>query len=122
MANVFKTSEGVLVVLKGKLFDAMKLNVETLRLAIDRYISIKHGKGYSKSHFDKVNTFHELTSDKMTIKVFFKFLRILRIKKVTITMTVTTQFDKLVTVEEDVYLYMDPSKGETDEKDNQQDI
>ena len=41
----------------------------------------------------------------MTIKVFFKFLRILNIKKIRFSITITTPRDKEITVYEDINLF-----------------
>jgi hypothetical protein len=115
MVEPLNTPEGVLVRVKNKLSLALGINTQTLRLLIDRYVSIKYGKAYSKSHFDKVNTFGELTTDKMTIKVFFKYLRIIQIKKITIAITVTTARDKQVTIKEDIMMSVAQPQGDTDD-------
>jgi hypothetical protein len=115
MPEYLNTPEGVLVRIKNKLNLALNINAQTLRLLIDRYVSIKYGKSYTKNHFDKVNTYNELCIDKMTIKVFFKFLRIIQIKKITINVTVTTARDKEVTVSEDIFMSVAEPKETPDD-------
>ena len=115
MVEPVNSPEGILVRMKNKISLALGVNPETLRLLIDRYVSIKYGKAYSKSHFDKVNTYGELTSDKMTVKVFFKYLKIIQIKKITIAMTVTTARDKEITVREDVFMTVSEPKENVDD-------
>ena len=104
MENLPKTPESVLVLFKTKLCAALNINPTTLKLLIDWYVTASFGKASSKTHFAKVNTYNELSSFKMTIKVFFKFLTIARIKKIKITMTATTVMDKEVTVSEEINL------------------
>lgn len=109
-----KTPEGVLVRLKNKIGIAMQINAQTLRLLIDSYYTIMYGRGYAKSHNDKVNAYGDFTRDKMTIKVFFKYLRIIKVKKITITITLTTVRDKEVTVTEDVFINVNQAEADND--------
>lgn len=117
MSGHMNTPEGVMVRIKNKVCLALNINTQTLKLLIDRFVSMKYGRTSSKAHFDKVNTYNELSSDKMTVKVFFKFLRIIQIKKITISVTVTTVRDKEVTVSEDIFMSTYDPKGETDDKE-----
>lgn len=110
MMEPSKTPDGVLVRLKNKIALAMQINAQTLRLLIDSYYTAMYGKGYAKSHNDKVNALGDFTRDKMTIKVFFKFLRVIKAKKITITMTITTARDKEVTVSDDIYINVQEDK------------
>ena len=96
--------ENVLVRLKTKLNGVLGLNPPSMKILIDRFITANFGHANSKTHFAKVNTYNELSSDKMTIKVFFKYLVIARFRKVTITITGTTLSGKEVSVSEDVNL------------------
>jgi len=52
----------------------------------------------------------------MTIKVFFKFLRIINIKKINFKVTVTTSKDKEFTVEQDVSFFTQDYKDVYDDK------
>lgn len=99
------TPEGLLVRIKMKLCMALNINAPTLRMLVDRFVNIHYDRTSSKTHFTKVNFYNELSADKMTIKAFInKFLRIIQIKKMVITITVTTIRDKEVTVTEEIYL------------------
>lgn len=103
--NRLNTPEGLLVRLKTKLCLALNVNAPTLKLLIDRYVSMNYDRTSTRTHFTKVNIYNELSSDKMTIKVFInKFLRIIQIQKLKITVTVTTSRGKEVTVTEEVHL------------------
>lgn len=121
--DVSKTPEGILVYLKNKLLIATKVtkeqldengkpktplvqeNTGSLKQLIDSYVSkYMQGDTSSKAHFAKVNIYNEMTKNKMTMKVFFKFLRILCVKKVVFTVTITTVADKEYTVSEDYSL------------------
>lgn len=96
--------ESVLVRVKMKLCVALGINTTTLKALIDRYVMLHYGHASTKMHFARVNMYNELASAKMTIKVFFKFLMISRIKKVEFTVKVTTVTDRVVTVVEEVNL------------------
>jgi hypothetical protein len=106
MQEISNTPEGVLIRLKNKICIALNIDIFKLKLLIDKFVnnsfSISPG---SKTHFAKVNIYNELTKNKMTIKVFFKFLRILNIKKVKLSITITTPKDKEITVSEEINLF-----------------
>lgn len=108
------TPDGVLVRLKNKLSIAMGIDIHKLKVLIDRHVMRTfNGKVNSKTHFDRVNAYNELTRDKMTIKVFFKFLRMLDIKSVRITVEVTTKQDNTFKVKEDIdFLIVEGDKDE----------
>lgn len=110
------SAEGVLVRLKNYIAKGFFINAPTMKTLIDEYVSKKHGRGNTKAHFDKVNTYDELTTDKMTIKVFFKFLRVIKIQKVTFTITVTNIRGKEVTVSDTINIAPQTAKGENDEQ------
>lgn len=102
------TPEGILVRLKTKLQKTLGLEPQDLKKAVDHYVTkMFHGSTSSKTHFAKVNTYNELSKDRMTIKVFFKYLRILNVKKVQIKITVLTQRDREYTVIDEVNLFSD---------------
>jgi len=112
--EISNTPEGVLVRLKEKICLALGIDTYKLKLLIDRFvINASQGVTNTKTHFAKVNIYNELSKDKMTIKVFFKFLKIINIKSVRITVTVVTSKDKEVSVAEDINLF---SRGGCDEE------
>jgi len=107
--EISNTPEGVLVRLKEKIRLKLGLDVYNLKVLIDRFVSnASQGVTSSKTHFAKVNIYNELSKPKMTIKVFFKFLKIINIKSVKISITVVTPKDREVTVTEEINLF---SKG-----------
>lgn len=104
--EISNTPEGVLVRLKDKLCLELGIDVYKLKVLIDKFIlNIFQGVTNSKTHYAKTNHYNELSNNKMTIKVFFKFLKIINIKNVRITITVTTARDREVTVSEDINLF-----------------
>lgn len=104
--EISHTPEGVLVRLKEKLRLKLGIDASVLKILIDRFVSNTfQGVTSSKTHFAKVNIFNELAKNKMTIKVFFKFLKIISIKKVTITITAVTMRDREVSVSEEINLF-----------------
>lgn len=106
LKEISNTPEGVLVRLKDKLCLALGLDVFKIKMLIDKFvITTFQGVANSKTHFAKVNIFNEITKNKMTIKVFFKFLRIINIKSVRISITVKTLRDKEYTVHEDINIF-----------------
>ena len=99
------TPESLLVRLKNKLSLELGINAYSLKLLIDKFITnVVRLDNSSKAHYAKVNIYNELTKEKMTIKVFFKFLRILNIKRVRFDVTIVTMKDKEITVSEEVTL------------------
>lgn len=104
MAEPRNTPEGILVALVKKLSAELGITTSTLKQLIDRFVTMNFGKLSSKTHFAKINTYNEIVSDKMTIKVFFKYLLIARIKKIKISITATTYTDRVVNVEEEFNL------------------
>ena len=106
LKEISNTPEGVLVRLKDKLCLALGLDVFKIKMLIDKFVvTTFQGVANSKTHFAKVNIFNEITKNKMTIKVFFKFLRIINIKSVRISVTVKTVRDKEYTVHEDINIF-----------------
>lgn len=96
-------ADGVLSKLKKKLCAAMGLKDAQLKALIDEYTVVSlEGNDSNRVGFDRINTFNELTKPKMTIKVFFKFLRIVKVKSIRIVVTAQTKYGKEFTVHEDV--------------------
>lgn len=116
--EIAKTPEGVLVRLKEKIRIAAGIDVYSLKILIDKFvINTFQGVANSKTHFAKVNIYNELSKNKMTVKVFFKFLRIISIKSVRVTVTVRTSRDKEFSVFEDVNIFAGQlDEDETDVK------
>ena len=106
LKEISKTPEGVLVRLKEKICTEIGLDGYKLKTLIDKFVlNVFHGVTTSKTHFAKVNIYNELSKNKMTVKVFFKFLRIINIKSVRISATITTVKNNQFTVYEDVDLF-----------------
>lgn len=115
--EIAHTPEGVLVRLKEKIRIALNLDISNLKVLIDRFVmNNAHGETSSKVHFAKVNIYNELSKPKMTIKVFFKFLKIIKIQNVRITISVTTPKGKEITVTEEMSLFK-TDLGENDLED-----
>ena len=113
--EISHTPEGVLVRLKEKLRLALGIDTSVLKILIDRFVTnTLQGVTSSKTHFAKVNIYNELAKNKMTIKVFFKFLKIILIKKVEIKITVTTQRGREISVSEEINLFKTDT-GDSDE-------
>lgn len=104
--EISNTPEGVLVRLKDKICIATGIDVYKLKLLIDKFVTKTfQGVANSKTHFAKVNIYNELSKNKMTIKVFFKFLRIINIKSVRLSVTIKTIRDNEITVVEDINIF-----------------
>lgn len=113
--EISHTPEGVLVRLKEKLRLALGIDTSVLKILIDRFVTNTfQDVTSSKTHFAKVNIYNELAKNKMTIKVFFKFLKIILIKKVEIKITVTTQRGREISVSEEINLFKTDT-GDSDE-------
>ena len=99
------TPEGILARIKNKLLITMGLDSYHLKTVVDRYIAEVFAKyPGSKTQSTKTNTLSALSKLTMTIKVFFQFLKILRINKVKFTITVTTSRGREFTVTDEVNL------------------
>lgn len=98
------TPEGVLVRIKNKLCIQLDLNSTRLKLLVDKFVRENMQTSGSKTHYTRVNTYNEFTTDKMTIKVFFKFLRIIEIQSIEFSVKVRTKMGKEVTATESIKL------------------
>lgn len=121
MSQSHNTPESILVRLKDKICLALGIDIYKLKTLIDLFV-VRNltSTANSKSHFAKVNIYNELTKDKMTIKVFFKFLRIINIVKLRISITVVTASNTEATVSEDIRFFSNTPVdvlGDNDAKD-----
>jgi len=106
MSEVSNTPEGVLVRLKTKILIAAKIDSYKLKLLIDKFvISNANGVVNSQTHFARVNIFNAISKPRMSIKIFFRFLKVINIKHVKLSVTITTAADKEITVTEDINLF-----------------
>lgn len=110
MEKISNTPEGVLVRLKNKICILLGIDAHLLKLLIDRFVTIAfNGTVTTKLHFAKVNNYNDLTKPKMTIKVFFKFLKIISVKynisSIRITIDINTAKGDKFTVHEDISLF-----------------
>lgn len=83
-----KTPDGILARLARQILALKNIDhkPEVLKILIDRFLE-KNSEGISattehRKHYIKSNLFNEITKNKMTMKVFVKFLMIMQIKKV----------------------------------------
>lgn len=114
--EISHTPEGVLVRLKEKIRLELGISVSILKILIDNFVTTtSKGVTNSKTHFAKVNIYNELAKDRMTIKVFFKFLKIIKISSVKITITLKTPKGREVSVTEEINLF-NTQIGNTDEE------
>ncbi len=112
------TPDGVLARLCDKLNIKLGIDHHRLKILIDRFVmKVFNGVQNTATHYDKINTYNEIIKNRMTIKVLFKYFRIIDVKKVTISVTVVTRRDVTVTVEEEVNFFAVDSgvKEKTDE-------
>lgn len=106
MQQASNTPEGILVRLKNKICLTMGIDTYKLKILIDRFLNINFKDvAPSKRHYDKVNILNEFSKNKMTIKVFFKFLKIINIKHVRFNITLTTFNNKEINLTEDIDLF-----------------
>lgn len=98
------TPENVLVRIKHNLSIQLGLSPAKLKLMVDKFVRENMQTSGSKTHYTRVNTYNEFTTDRMTIKVFFKFLRIIDIQSVEFSVKVRTKTGKEVTATESIKL------------------
>lgn len=114
--NQISSPESVLVRLKDKISLAMGIDIHKLKMLIDRHtLRSFNGVTTTKTHYDKVNTYKSLTDSRLTIKVFFRFLAILGVRKVRFTIDIETDRGTKVTVFDDI-TFAGEHTGERDEK------
>ena len=86
------TPDGVLARLCDKLNIKLGIDHHRLKILIDRFVmKVFNGVQNTATHYDKINTYNEIIKNRMTIKVLFKYFRIIDVKKVTISVTVVTR-------------------------------
>ncbi len=102
--TTLRTPGGILVSLKSKLSLVLGITPPTLKLLIDRYVQTSFARTSVGAHSERINYYKQLTKEEMTIKVFFRFLKIIDISTVKITVTATTTRGKEVTVSEEITL------------------
>ena len=100
------TPDGVLARICEKLNIKLAIDESRLKILIDRFVmKVFNGIQNTATHYDKINTYNEINKNRMTIKVLFKYFRIIDAKKVTIRVTVVTRRDVEVSVEEEVNFF-----------------
>ena len=100
------TPDGVLARICEKLNIKLAIDESRLKILIDRFVmKVFNGIQNTATHYDKINTYNEILKNRMTIKVLFKYFRIIDAKKVTIRVTVVTRRDVEVSVEEEVNFF-----------------
>lgn len=100
------TPDGVLARICEKLNIKLAIDESRLKILIDRFVmKVFNGVQNTATHYDKINTYNEILKNRMTIKVLFKYFRIIDAKKVTIRVTVVTRRDVEVSVEEEVNFF-----------------
>lgn len=115
LTEIPHTPEGVLMRLKEKITEILHIDPAKQRALVDRFVNnIFMNTPGPRTNFAKVNINNELTKNRMTIKVFFKFLRILNIKKVKFSITVVTERDFEVTVDEEISLFTTDFKDDNE--------
>lgn len=102
--KVTSDSDGILVRLKNMIAAKLKIDVVQLKCYIDQYVSEFGDGDSSKSNMTKSNMYNEFTRNKMTFRVFIKFLRVIRTSKIQINIKITTLDGHEVEVTDDVKL------------------
>ena len=99
------TPESVLVRLKNKICLSLGIDIYRLKSYIDYFVTNNFTDiGGLKAHYTKVNLLNEIsTKDRISWKVFFKFLRIICVKKIVISLTIE-HGNKTITVNEEIKL------------------
>lgn len=117
--------ESVLVRIKEEIRVKLGISIDSFKYLIDRYVTTNVKSTSTKAHFTKVNMYNEINSDRMTFKVFFKFLRIIGAKEVIFNVQVVTARGRK---EEVSLLFRIPGQNPEDyevldyEKEPQQDL
>ena len=96
----------MLVGLKSKLCAKIGLDHANMKKLIDSYtVNEMKGINNSKSQFTKMNYYQQFYKPRMTIKTFFKFLRVINVVNVKLSVTITTVRGREITVEDDINLF-----------------
>ena len=103
--DLTSSPDNLLVTLKNKIMLKLNIDHHKLKYLIQNFVKTAfNSTAGAKIHYTIINLTNELTSPKMTIKVFFKFLNIIRIKKITFNITLLTITDREVTITEEINL------------------
>lgn len=114
----YNSPDSFLVVIKNQLCRAMGIDNSILVSSIDRFVNQTLPDLDSvKKRYIRTNIFSEFAKDKMTVKVFFKFLRIINIKKIKFNVTVINSKDSVFEVEHSVDFFV-RAKDEQGEEDD----
>jgi hypothetical protein len=112
MKNGLSTPEGVLVRIKHKILKGLGIDVINLKILIDRYVNKEIKTSSADRQKAKTNLYNSLTNNKLTIKTFFKFLRVINAVEVEFIVSVTTTNQIKTTVKEKIKLF---NEGDEDE-------
>lgn len=96
--------ETFLVHLAWKILTGFGGSLNTLNREVSNYVGNIYGRTSQKTQFGRVNLMNELTADKMTIKVFFKFIAAIKLRKIEITIKATAYDNTEVTVTQEYSL------------------
>lgn len=103
-----RTPGGFLAYIMRKLTLLLNVDHANLKILIERYIQVHESTTALKKNHSRINIFNEITKSEASIKVFFKTLAILRIKKVKFILVATTHLNEDIVVTEE----FDLSKSE----------
>ena len=93
--------EGVFVRLKNKILLALNIDPLRLKILVDRYVLRTHKEeSESKRNSVKSSILSELNAPKMTIKVFFMFLRIIETSEIEFIVKIKTRKGTEATINE----------------------
>lgn len=97
-------SSSFLVRIKDKILLSLNIPFRVLKSLVDRYVESKSSETPFTKNFEKVNLLNSFNKNKMTIKVFFKFLKVILAEEVEFVITIKTKTGKSITVREQVRL------------------
>ena len=103
MSEYNNTPDGFLVRLKNLICLKLGIDNNKLKYLIEKFIrSNVYLNTPGKLNYTKSNTFTELNKPSMSIKVFFKFLRIIGVRRFKMTLDLEMLNSRKLTVEETV--------------------
>jgi len=104
--------DAVLVRIKHKILKGLGIDSTALKLIIDDYVNKHITTTSTDRQRAKVNLYNEFTNNKLTIKGFFKFLRILNVQEVEFKVTIKTKGKIGTTVKERILMFSEENDNE----------
>jgi len=112
MSENLNVPDAVLVRIKHKILQGLGIDSTALKLIIDNYVNKHITTTSTDRQRAKVNLYNEFTNNKLTIKGFFKLLKVLNVEEVEFKVTIKTKRKIAVSVKERILMFAEENNDE----------